>query len=193
MTPLAQALVSCDADSVVNGTIAFLRSRQFEWGATWLCGNFMPFALASVSCAANSIINGTTAILSLRQLAVQLKCNMNFLVMWCHLCWHQCHMKPMVSSMTPLHSLDQWLSKWGATWPFGHWQHCYQWWCNMMLTVLSMVLSLGQDFSGHVPPLVLALALNDANIIINGILHSLGQDDWNDMQHNLFWSCDQIK
>ena len=33
--------------------------------------------------------------------------NMTFLVIWCHLCLHQCHMIPMVSSMVTLLSLGQ--------------------------------------------------------------------------------------
>ena len=34
VTPLESFLASCDADSVVNGTIAFCRSRQLKGSAT---------------------------------------------------------------------------------------------------------------------------------------------------------------
>ena len=64
----------------------------------------MPFSLASVSYAVKSIIHCTIEFLKLRQLAVQQRCNMAFLVIQCHWCWHQCHMMPMVTSMAPLHS-----------------------------------------------------------------------------------------
>ena len=133
MKPLAPDLALCNADSAINWKTAFLRSRQLKWGTKQLCGNLMPFTLAWVSYAANSIINDTTAFLSLRQLAVQLR------IMWCYWCWHQCHKKPMLSSMAPLHSLDQWQWKWGVIrlfWPsdttgagigISWYQYHYQW------------------------------------------------------------------
>ena len=93
--PLALALVSCDVNSIVISTIAFLKSRHSQGGATWLIwscdansiinwttvflmsswsklcatwffGHAMPLSLAS--CYINSIFNGTIAFLTLKQL-----------------------------------------------------------------------------------------------------------------------------
>ena len=64
----------------------------------------MPLALASVSYDAKRTISGTIAFLRLRQMNEVLH---DLLIMGCHWCWYLCNMKPMVSSMAPLHSLDQ--------------------------------------------------------------------------------------
>ena len=58
MMPFAPALAACDVDSVINGTIVFLKSRKLKQSVTSKC-NLMPSALASVSYAVNSIINNT--------------------------------------------------------------------------------------------------------------------------------------
>ena len=34
--PLVTALLSCDANCIINGTILFIRQRQLETGVTWL-------------------------------------------------------------------------------------------------------------------------------------------------------------
>ena len=59
-------LASSGLDNTSNGTIAFHRSRWLKSGTTWLCVNFIQFALASVSYAAKNIINSTIAYLRLR-------------------------------------------------------------------------------------------------------------------------------
>ena len=100
--PLVLASVSCDADNVISHTIAFLISRQSNWGASWL------------------------------------------FVMWCH--WHQCHMKPTVSSMAPLHSLGQ-----------------------------DNLTEVQHDIFGHAIPLVLVSASCDVNAISNSFTALLRQ------------------
>ena len=55
--PLAMALAPCDAVSVINGIIAFLRSRWSKKVATWLFGYVI--SLPSPSHNTDSIISGT--------------------------------------------------------------------------------------------------------------------------------------
>ena len=47
LMPLALALTSCDADSIINGTIAFLSLRQLNLDTTWFFDNVIPLVLAS--------------------------------------------------------------------------------------------------------------------------------------------------
>ena len=61
-----------------NGTIAFLRSKQLKWGATWLFGHVMSLVLISVSHGTNGVSSGTTAFL--RSMMIEMRCNMTFLV-----------------------------------------------------------------------------------------------------------------
>ena len=63
LTPM---LMLCNANSVVNSTIAFLRSRQLKRGATRLFGHMIPLVLSLVLHDTNSIINGTIAFLGSR-------------------------------------------------------------------------------------------------------------------------------
>ena len=136
----------------------------------------MPWELASMSYDVLNIINCTSTFHGLRQLkwgAAWLFC------LWCHWCWHQYNMIPVVSPVVPFHSLGQ--DNWNKVeyHVFGHWQHWH--WCgyHMMPAVLSMepLHSLGQDIwnevyydLGHVTPLVLASTLCDANTIISVII-----------------------
>ena len=141
MTPLETSLALCDSDSVVNGTIPFHWSRQLKWGATSLFGNLMLLTLASVSHDAKTIMHGTIA---LHRLKNEMKHSMPFLIMWCHWCWHQCPLIPMVSS---LHSLgqDDWNEvQHGIFQQWHHWNSCC---CNVMPTVMPLppLHSLGQD------------------------------------------------
>ena len=80
------------ANSVANGTISFLRCRQYKWGVTWLFVYLMPLALDSVSPHGKSIIHCTIAFL---RLTIKMRCNIIFFFMSSY--WHHYwnHMMPL--------------------------------------------------------------------------------------------------
>ena len=53
--------MSHGANSVVNGTTAFLRSRQPKWGVTWCFDHVTPLVLSSILCDDDIIINDIIA------------------------------------------------------------------------------------------------------------------------------------
>ena len=65
---LASASVSCDADNIINHTIAFLSSKCSKWGAARLLSCYRPLASASATNDADGTVNGTTKFLRSRQL-----------------------------------------------------------------------------------------------------------------------------
>ena len=95
-------------------------------------------------------------------MTTEMRCNMTFFDMWCHLHWHWCHSIPTVPSMVPLHFLGKMIIKKCNMAFLVMWCHWHQHWCHLMLMVSSMVP-----------------------------LHSSYQDDWNEVQHD-FWSCDPL-
>ena len=99
-----------------------------------LLGHMMPLYMEAGSCDANSIVNGTIALKSHWSKWMQ----HDFLVMWHHWHQHQHHIMLMALSRAPLHSLH-----------------------------LDDQSEVQHDFSGHVMPLVLVLASNDAVSIPN--------------------------
>ena len=172
---LAHVSVSHDAYRIINIPIAFFRSRQLKWAATWFFGHVMllristdittSLAFVLVSCHAiawvsasfdqNSIINGTIAFLLSR---------------WSNKGQNDLLVRPHY-------------------WP----------WHHVILTVLSMAPfnSLNQDnqnefqhyLFGHVMPLLLVSVSCYANGIINGTTALLKLQ----MKCNMtFWSCDAI-
>ena len=85
--PLSQTLESHDVDSIMNGTIEFIRSRWFEmrYNMTFLsCDttaircHIMLLVLVSTSGDTNDI-NVSNAFMT-----IEMKCNITFLVMRCH-------------------------------------------------------------------------------------------------------------
>ena len=160
--PLALALVSHHANSIINGTTASLRFRQLKWSATWYFHHVMPLtsilashdatgigvAVMCYHCISVSIMwsgqhhlwnhsvpevkifkmrcnitifvrwhhghqpwyHVILIVLSMAPLYFLYQDNLNevqhdFVVIWSHLYWHQCHMLPTASSKAPLHSL----------------------------------------------------------------------------------------
>ena len=91
---LALALALCDADSIINVTIAFLRSWQLKWGTTWLLGHVIP--LAPVLSMATSLYLGQ---------GNQIEMEHDFFDQWC--LWYQHYMMPMASLVASWHSLGQ--------------------------------------------------------------------------------------
>ena len=112
MIPLAPTSASCDANSIVNGTIALPKSTWSKGSATlfFFCHG-TPMAPVSALHNADSFINSTFAFLRSRYSKWSAtwyfwSCD-GIGVTWCQ--W--CH-------MTPLHSLGQRQSNWDATWLF---------------------------------------------------------------------------
>ena len=93
MMPLAP--VSCDAGGIINGTIAFLRSRLLKLGATWPFWSMMPLAQVLASCNVYGIMNAP--LHSLGQ-DTQNEVQLEFVVLWCHCHWLWGHMMPMAPS-----------------------------------------------------------------------------------------------
>ena len=88
MMPLA---VSCDANGIISGTIAFLfKAIKIRCYMTIL------------SCDANDIVNGTITFLKSRWSKWTTSWLFGHVVHW-----HQKHMVPMALSTAPLHSLDK--------------------------------------------------------------------------------------
>ena len=116
-------LASHDVDGVINSTIVFLRLRQSKWGETWLhfscdaTGAGIAITWFQWHCQWQHLVTSAKVI--------KMKCNMTFescddsgtgvSIMWWQWHWCQHHVMLTVSSMAPLHSLDQ--EKWGAIWP----------------------------------------------------------------------------
>ena len=125
-------------DSFVNGTIAFLRSRQLKWGATcfWSCDaigsritwclwnlcHVMRLSLVSALCEVDSIISDTIAFLRSR------------LSKWGTM-WHFGHVTPLILALMSCHAYNfiswtiaflksRW-SKWGPAWHLVMWHHLY--------------------------------------------------------------------
>ena len=133
MTAMMLLSVLHDANSIINGTIPFVRSRWSKGDATWLSGYVMPLAssiaplhffsqdnqnevqhnsfghvmlLINVSRSdhTNTAINGTIPLVRSRWSKED---EHDFFIMWCHLHQHQYHMMPMASSMPQLHLLSK--------------------------------------------------------------------------------------
>ena len=68
MTPSALVSPSNAVDSIVNGTIGFLRSRWLKWGATWPLWHVITLMPELTSHDANGIVNGTIAFVRPRWL-----------------------------------------------------------------------------------------------------------------------------
>ena len=94
-------------------------------------------APALASHTSNNAVTKTITIFMSRQLKWDPTL---FLVIWNHWCQCQCHMKPMASSMTQLHSLDQ-----------------------------NVQNEIWHDLFYHVMPLGPGLAPTDENSVINGM------------------------
>ena len=117
-----------------------------------------------------------------------MRCNMTFLVMWCH--WHQLlhHMMPMTSSMTPFNAFGQ--DKWNMV------QHeflvmWYHWcWYQHHVMLISMVplhsLSLETDIRCHMTFLMWCnWHWHQHHMTPMAPLQSLDQDNWNEVQHEI--------
>ena len=124
--PLAQPLPSCDFNSIVNGTIDFLKSRCSEWSATWFFViwshwhqhqhdmTLMPFQWHHYIPYVQT---------------TEVRCNMTCLVMLCQ------EASAIINGIIAF-IMSRW-SKWGATWHFGH---------NMPLPAIShAILSMACD------------------------------------------------
>ena len=72
--PQAALLASHDATCIVNGTTAFIKSRQPKWGATWLSDHGMPLALVLASHYTKSIKNAIITFLRTRQFTKDATC-----------------------------------------------------------------------------------------------------------------------
>ena len=104
-------LVSCDTNSIVNSTIAFIMSRWSN--ETWhgFFSHMIPLVPASASHDANNIVNGTIAFVRLtwlKQGVTWLSWSCDTIsasvgVMW-H-CWYQLFHYKVLSSVASLHSL----------------------------------------------------------------------------------------
>ena len=95
----------------------------------------------------------------------------NFLVMWCHCCWHQCHMTPAFSSMPPFCLLGQG-DKRRCDIPF------LVMWCHW------------HKHQHHMMPLAPEVTSHDAYGNVNATISFIGsrQLEWGVI--SLFWSCD---
>ena len=99
------------ANGIVNGTIAFVRSTQLKWSATWLFGYVKPLTLPSAPHHADSFVNDTTACSRPGQLKWDAtwhfgSCNATGTDIgstWCQWClhWHHsiCYVKRMRNEM----------------------------------------------------------------------------------------------
>ena len=121
----------------------------------------------------------------------------DFLAMWYHWCWHHCHVMPMVSSTAPLHSLDQWQSKWSATKPYLvtdtisirigiTWcqqccqrHHCIPWFKTTELRYNMIFLVMWHNWCWNWYYMMLKTSSMAS-------LHSFDQDDWNEEQYDYF-------
>ena len=173
-----------DANAVLNGNIAFIRS---QWGETWLSVHVIPFVPVLVTQCQwywklhHFIPLGKT---------IEMKCNLVILEHW-HL--FQCHMMVMASSMAPFHFLCQ--NDWNE-----HdflVMHCYWHWHkqHVMLMALSMapLHLLGQDdwrgatclfWSCHT--IVTDVGTTSHHQQFKEPLHSLHQDNQNEEAMWLF-------
>ena len=124
----------------------------------------------------------------------RMRCNMSFLVMWCHWHWYQCHMMWMVLSIAPLHSLGQ--DDWNEVEP------------DTLSHVMSLALaSVSHNANGVINGTIAFLRSKQSKwgnmtswsceTFSTTITccpwhlqwhHSLGQDYWNGMQHDDFFS-----
>ena len=148
-----------------------------------------PLAQVSTSQNADGRINVTITFLRSRYPNDVIH---EFLVMWYHWHWHWCHMVPIVSSMAPLHSLGQgnqiemmhdFLVMWylwhhkvkRCPWHH-HWHHCIPWVKLIKMRYNMTYLVLWHHWYYHMMPMVSSMAP----------LHFSGQDNWMEMQHDLF-------
>ena len=139
VTPLA--LASQHTNCIVNGTIAFNRSRGSKWGATWHFSHVTSYTLALVSCNTDSTVGGPLHSLGQDyENEVQHVFYGHFRHWYQH--WH--HMILVILSMALLHSLGQ------DNWIEVHqdflviWGHKHQ--CNITPTASSMA---PLHFLGH--------------------------------------------
>ena len=123
---MSKALL-CDANSIIDGITAFLKSKWPKWGATWIFFHLwhwhhvMPMVASMASLHSLNQNNWNevhhdfwscdTIGTSMRWYwqhcqwnhyisyarVIEMRCNMT-LIVWCH--WHQHHMTPMVLSVT---------------------------------------------------------------------------------------------
>ena len=99
------------------------------------------------------------------------------MVMWCLWHWHQHHMIPMVSSLTPPNSLSQ--NNWNecnmtflVMWFHWHWHQNHN--SNGTIELGLDDQGWAHDFFGHMMPLPLAFVSYDAEGVINSTIAFLG-------------------
>ena len=73
--PLVPALLSCDSNCIINGTISFIRWRQLIQGVIWLLIHVMLLAPVWASHATGDTVNGT---ISCSVKMTEPQCNMIF-------------------------------------------------------------------------------------------------------------------
>ena len=126
MIPLAPALLSCYTFYIINGTILFIRWRQFKQGMTWFFGHLMLLAPVWASHDTGGIVIGTICLAGGDD-------------------WNKVqhyifgHVIPVLashdtdgSSIAPLYLLvqDNWMRcnlAFSVIWHHSHWHHCYPW------------------------------------------------------------------
>ena len=104
LTLLALASASCDANSIVNSTIAFIRPTWLKQCITKHFWHVMPLVL--VSCHIMPKVSSMGLLHLLGQDDIY-NAKHDLLVMWHHWCWHWHHMILTIIPMAPLHSLGQ--------------------------------------------------------------------------------------
>ena len=168
------SLVSALAQSDAKGIMAFIRSRQSKWGATWLLVMWHHWHW----CQHYTMLMASSHLLGQD---IRNEYNVTYLVMWSH--WHWCHMVLMLSSIALLSSLG-----WGIQieMQYDFLVMWFLWHKHYMLPMVSPVAplhSLGQDdwndvhhdFFDHVMPVVAPMAP----------LHFFGHDNQIEMQHDM--------
>ena len=101
--------VSCDTNGIIDGTIAFLRSRQLKWGTTshfwflhhwhWCCCHMMATVLSITSLHSLGQDNWKEV-------------QHDVFIMWHHWCWHLYYVMTTASSINPINWINSKTTEW---------------------------------------------------------------------------------
>ena len=151
----------------------------------WLFGHVLGLVPAPTLHDAKSVMNDTTTFLRWR------------LSKW-EATWHFGHVTPIASTQVSSDAngtipflMQRW-SKWGVMWLFGHMTPLTLAWCHMMLMALSMALlhSIAQESKWCRTWYLWSHDATGACVSIQ--LHSLGQDDTNQVKWNFLAMCHDL-